>query len=82
MLDTQIPPDKNGAFDGDSFNELEFKAWLGTVTTYPKITLRSFQKNKLIFKIKNLSKKNYAHVSIKELSPTRIEIIFKGRKWV
>ncbi len=82
ILDTQEPPDRNGIFDGDSFNDLEFRAWLGTVSTYPKITLRSYQKNKLISKIKKMSEKNYASIGIKELSPTRIEIIFKGRQWV
>lgn len=82
MFDTQVPPDKNGTFDGDSFNELEFRAWLGTVATYPKIRLRSFQKNKLISKIKRLSEKNYTVLLIREISPTTIEIIFQGLKWV
>ena len=82
IFDTQEPPDRNGLFDGDSFNDLEFRAWLNTVATYPRIRLRSYQKNKLIAKIKKMSEKNFARIGIKELSPTRIEIYFKGRKWV
>jgi hypothetical protein len=45
IFDTQMPPDFGGVFDGDSFGEMEFRAWVNTATTYPKIKLRSINKN-------------------------------------
>lgn len=82
IFDTQEPPDRNGVFDGDSFNELEFKAWLGTVTTWPRLKLRSYNKNSLIYKIKKLRKANGVDLILKHITPTIIEIEFNGKKWV
>lgn len=81
IFDTQTPPDFGGVFDGDSFGELEFRAWVNTATTYPKIKLRSTNKNDLIVRIKKMRKNKGIELELKHISPTTIEITFTGKKW-
>jgi hypothetical protein len=81
IFDTQTPPDFGGIFDGDSFQEMEFRAWCNTATTYPKIKLRSSNKGNLIQRIKKLRVKNGIELSISHISGSTIELTFYGRKW-
>ena len=81
IFDTQEPPDRGGIFDGDSFQEMEFRAWSNTATTYPKIKLRASSKSNLILRIKKMRKKYGIDLTYKHISPTTIEITFLGRKW-
>ena len=39
MNDSQLPPDGNGVFDGESFKDEEFAHFVRSRETYPKIRL-------------------------------------------
>jgi len=78
--DTQTPVDNNGIFDGDSFNDMEFKAWLNTVYTYPRIRLWSRQYKNLNAKVKAMARKFEVRISIERKNYTTLEVIFRGYK--
>lgn len=81
ILDTKIPPDFGGVFDGDSFGEREFLAWCRTATTYPKIKLRTSNKNNLIYSLKTMRKRHGIELYINHISQITVEITFQGKKW-
>lgn len=76
QMDTQTPPDNNGVFDGDSFKEIEFGAWLGTVYTYPRIKLRSQNRTNLKARLKAMSRYYSVRISLKDIDIRTVELTF------
>jgi hypothetical protein len=81
MKDQKIPYDNNGVFDGDSFYELEYNAWISTCGTFNVIKLRSWNMNFLKERLNKYGEKSRSKILYKQHSKHLLELHYLGKNW-